>query len=1031
MCAVLASVVLLAFLPPDATRAVDAQARPSTAPVFPSGAEVVLLDLVARSRDGRPVTDLRADEVQVFENGKPCAVSSFRLVRAELEGPPGSTATSGSGAIRTELAGPGPTAVAAGMPAAGGSAGSLILLVFDQLGPEGGPRARAAAADMLKRPFPRGSWFAVYKIGQGLRVLQPLTRDLRALPAAIERATVGSESAHDPSRDPKYDSSTEEALVTALQAGGLGNRVAGAGTVAIGSIPASGVDHAMLVLQAKMLRFSDQNTREQRGHASLQPLLSIARGLALVGGRKTLLYFSEGLDVPPAVEDVFRTTVSFANRANVSIYSFDARGLRVKPPSEETRLALALATGQSEAAAAPTPGEGVDTARDALRLNRQGVLRDLAESTGGFLVAETNDLRPGLDRVAADLRSFYEIAYVPPDPRPDGRWRGIEVKVARSGVTVRTRKGYFAFPPGAPIVRPSELPLVAALASSPLPRDVEQRSAVLRVVDAEPSAEAVLLVKVPLSAATIEHDEAAGLWRAHVELLGLVKDAKDELVARLSHDAPLEGPLAEEGTVQQGALVVRRPLRLAPGRYTLETAVLDRPSGRVGARRSAFDIPSTGSGLAIGSVVVVRPEELPEGAGAERGEADDPLRAGRLRAAPLLGAPLPQGTPVASVFLSLHPAATAEPVELELELRQEGRTLARVRPGLPAPDATGRIGLIGAIPISRCGPGGYEVLARARQGAAEAVEGTSFTIAPAPGAAAGESSTAASEGARAPLAAPLRPIEAAPDALQLLEKAGQYVAEFQQSFRNVVAEEFYRQWAGSMVRTLRSDLVFVTVPGDLPWATFRDVFEVDGQKVRDRDARLEAVFTKTSEASLERANAILHESARYNLGPLYRTVNVPTLALSFLLPQEQWRLRWERKGLRRFHGHDAVELRAVETARPTLVHADGDDLPAEVRFWVEVGTGRVLRSEAGFRRHINPVLREMLSSIDVQYRPEPALGLWVPEEMYERYDNVPYAMREDMEHFDGTIQGRARYTNARRFSVTTESAVRDPGQPRR
>jgi len=661
MSAVLASVVLLAFLPPDATRAVDAQA-PSNAPVFPSGTEVVQLDMVVRGRDGRPVTDLRADEVRVFEDGKPCAVSSFRLVRAEVNSPSGPTATSGSGAIRTEPAGPGSTAAAADTPAAGESAGSLILLVFDQLGPEGGPRARAAAADMLNRPFPKGSWFAVYKIGQGLQVLQPLTRDLQALPAAIERATTGSESAHDPSRDPNYGSATEEALVTALQASGLGNRVAGAGTVAIGSIPragasaASGVDHAMLVLQAKMLRFSDLITREQRGHASLQPLLSIARGLALVGGRKTLLYFSEGLDVPPAVEDVFRTTVSFANRANVSIYSFDARGLRVKPPSEETRLALALATGQSEAAAAPTPGEGVDTARDALRLNRQGVLRDLAESTGGFLVAETNDLRPGLDRVAADLRSFYEIAYVPPNPKIDGRWRGIEVKVARSGVTVRTRKGYFAFPPGAPIVRPSELPLVAALASSPLPRDVEQRSAVLRVVDAEPSAAAVLLVKVPLSAATIERDEAAGLWRAHVELLGLVKDAKDELVARLSHDAPLEGPLAEAGTAQQGALVVRRPLRLAPGRYTLETAVLDRASGRVGARRSAFDIPSPGSGVAIGSVAVVRTEELPEAVGAGRSAADDPLRAGRLRAAPLLGAPLPQGTPIASIFLSLHPA---------------------------------------------------------------------------------------------------------------------------------------------------------------------------------------------------------------------------------------------------------------------------------------------------------------------------------------------------------------------------------------
>ncbi|MGE5127348.1 MAG: hypothetical protein ACM3PV_13730 [Betaproteobacteria bacterium] len=354
-----------------------------------------------------------------------------------------------------------------------------------------------------------------------------------------------------------------------------------------------------------------------------------------------------------------------------------------------------------------------------------------------------------------------------------------------------------------------------------------------------------------------------------------------------------------------------------------------------------------------------------------------------------------------------------------------------VRPDLPAPDAGGRIALIGALPISSCGPGSYEVLARARQAAAEAMEGTSFTIAPAPGAAAGGSSTAASEGARAPLAAARRPIEAAADVLPLLEKAGRYVVEFQQSFRNVVAEEVYRQWAGSKVRTLRSDLVFVTVPGDLPWATFRDVYEVDGQKVRDRDARLEAIFARTSEASLERADAIRRESARYNLGPLYRTVNVPTLALSFLHPTQQWRFRWDRRGTRRFFGHDGIELHAVETARPTLVRADGGDLPAEARFWVEVGTGRVLRSETSFSRGVSPQLRDMLSSIDVQYRPEPALGLWVPAEMYERSDNVPYATRDDIEGFDGTIQGRARYANLRRFSVTTDSTTRGTGQPQR
>ena len=66
--------------------------------------------------------------------------------------------------------------------------------------------------------------------------------------------------------------------------------------------------------------------------------------------------------------------------------------------------------------------------------------------------------------------------------------------------------------------------------------------------------------------------------------------------------------------------------------------------------------------------------------------------------------------------------------------------------------------------------------------------------------------------------------------------------------------------------------------------TFRDVYEVNGQKVRDRDARLEALFMNPDDSILGRAEAIRRESARFNLGPAYRDINVPTLALVMLHP---------------------------------------------------------------------------------------------------------------------------------------------------
>jgi VWFA-related protein len=150
--------------------------EPAPAPVFPARAERVLLDLVVRDGSGRPVSDLRADEVQVLEDGKPCAIESFRLVRAE--GP------KETGAHRAPA--PAPEAPAAATGPAGEGLTSVVGLVFDQLGLEAARNARAAALQMAERSFPKGTVFAVFKIGQGLSVNQSFTEDRASLPGAIE-----------------------------------------------------------------------------------------------------------------------------------------------------------------------------------------------------------------------------------------------------------------------------------------------------------------------------------------------------------------------------------------------------------------------------------------------------------------------------------------------------------------------------------------------------------------------------------------------------------------------------------------------------------------------------------------------------------------------------------------------------------------------------------------------------------------------------------------------------------------------------
>ena len=169
--------------------------EPPPAPVFPARADLVLLDLVVRDKAGRRVDDLRADEVQVREDGKPCAVRSFRLVQAEGGAP---ASAPGAGPVAPPAAKPETETARSALP--GDGLVSVVALVFDQLGAEAARNARAAALQLADRSFPRGSVFAVFKVGQGLAVVQPFAEDRALLPAAIEKATTGTDQARDPAR---------------------------------------------------------------------------------------------------------------------------------------------------------------------------------------------------------------------------------------------------------------------------------------------------------------------------------------------------------------------------------------------------------------------------------------------------------------------------------------------------------------------------------------------------------------------------------------------------------------------------------------------------------------------------------------------------------------------------------------------------------------------------------------------------------------------------------------------------------------
>ena len=263
---------------------------------------------------------------------------------------------------------------------------------------------------------------------------------------------------------------------------------------------------------------TDDAQREQQGAASVFSLLSLIRGQQRLAGRKTVLYFSEGLQLTPNLAPVFRNAVSAANRANVSFYAIDARGLQTARQADAARESLAAAARANEQqmrsrggqAVTPEQIKAMDNAESSILKNAQENLASLAESTGGFLVANTNDLRTPMRRVAAELSSYYEISYVPQAREYDGRFRAVAVKTSREDVVLQTRSGYFALPPNegaGPNLLGFEQPLLAALSSAKPPRDFDYIATAMRFAPNADGTQYALILEAPLASLTLVADQ--------------------------------------------------------------------------------------------------------------------------------------------------------------------------------------------------------------------------------------------------------------------------------------------------------------------------------------------------------------------------------------------------------------------------------------------------------------------------------------------------------------------------------------------
>ena len=119
-----------------------------------------------------------------------------------------------------------------------------------------------------------------------------------------------------------------------------------------------------------------------------------------------------------------------------------------------------------------------DTAETSGRANTRLPIRDLAESTGGFLIGDSNDLRAPLRKVNEEISSYYELTFNPHIQNYDGSFRRMAVTASRKDLVIHGRNGYFALPPEARAagLETYELPLLKAISDGKISGDVKFRS---------------------------------------------------------------------------------------------------------------------------------------------------------------------------------------------------------------------------------------------------------------------------------------------------------------------------------------------------------------------------------------------------------------------------------------------------------------------------------------------------------------------------------------------------------------------------
>jgi VWFA-related protein len=695
------------------------QQQPQRAPgTLQEGVTAVLVDIVVRDKHGQPLRDLSESDFEVTEDGVPQRIGSFTPV---FEGETLREPTSSAPATPA-------TAAAGSAPV---TAGPIVTaFVFDRLSPEARRLAVEAAQNYLGNRPETTSYIGIFGVDAALTSYAPFTRNANVLRQALARmGRRGSSTFNSPEQQQQKADADQKASSSAQAASNAIAAAAGGG----GSVGTAAGDALLGQMESRMIEEFDVLERDQQGYSTTNGLFAIINTLRGLPGRKSLILFSEGLAIPPAVQRLFLGVIDAANRANVSIYAMDAAGLRAQSEQAKIRDQVNRAAGGGGGILGGSSGNGngplskaLEKNEDVLRQDPHSGLGTLAQDTGGLFFDSTNNLRQGFERVETDLRNYYLVGYTPANDVYDGRFRTIDVKVKRSGVTVAARKGYFALRnAGTGPVNSWEAPALGALERRPVPNAFPVRAAALLFPERERPGLVPVIVDLKTAPLTFQPASDGKTYSSDFAVLVRFLDAQNQVVRKISQHYEVNGPVADIERAKQGEVIFYREPELPPGIYAMETVVYDAPSGKSSVRLSTVEVPAKAAALRMSSLVIVkRGERVSE----KELRADNPLMVKDVLLYPNLGDAVSKAAKELGFYFAVYPATGGPQPDATLSLLMNGTLVAQVPVPLAAPDASGRIQQLGRLPLDRIDPGVYELRVVVTQGPTQVFRSTLLRI---------------------------------------------------------------------------------------------------------------------------------------------------------------------------------------------------------------------------------------------------------------------------------------------------------------